>query len=430
VRLLIVSGAFPPLPCGEATNTFFLCQHLARQPGLDVHLLTTRRNGMPCVPGVTIHDQMRRWSWSEVPKFTSLLRELAPDAILLFYIGGIYDHHPMITFAPSIARRVLPSVRFVTRLEYPADAFERRRKRLLPRIGRKLFVKWFGVGYADRNFGTLLSDSDKIIALCDHHRSHVCASPPGTDAKITLIPPPSNVSVIEDIDGRFRKEGRERIGAGAADFVVGYMGYLYFSKGVETLLRAIHLLRQRRPNLRLLIAGGPGGATANQGREYSNKLRHLSVELGIDEQVTWIGDFRCDDVTFPSLVHGVDAWVLPFDDGMHLNNSSFASLASYRVPLIATQGDYQEAAFVNNENMLLCPPKDPVAIAEAIDTLMSDSGLRQRLADSLGSLADRWLSWDSAVARTLATLNPACTAPKSRDCGEMLPMCTGYTGRQ
>ena len=38
------------------------------------------------------------------------------------YIGWIYDSHPMVTFAPTVARKLLPSVPFVTRFENTSAA--------------------------------------------------------------------------------------------------------------------------------------------------------------------------------------------------------------------------------------------------------------------------------------------------------------------
>src|SRR3712207_7440015 len=60
---------------------------------------------------------IRRPPRSTLFPYTTLFRSSSPDAILLLYIGWIYKHHPMITYAPTIARLLLPRVRFVTQFE-------------------------------------------------------------------------------------------------------------------------------------------------------------------------------------------------------------------------------------------------------------------------------------------------------------------------
>jgi polysaccharide biosynthesis protein PslF len=403
MKLLVVSAAYPPRPCGEATNTYFLCRHLAGLPGTEVHVLTNREGSRTVVPGITIHDEMRDWSWKGLPHFVARVRDLAPDSILLMYIGSMYGFHPMITFAPSIVRRILPSAYFVSRIEYPIGSLPHKMP-LLSRACRRLIHGWVGSANVDWLYGTLLRDSDQIISLCDDHRSQLQRRYAGIEGKTTIIPPPSNVPVVEDKDGGLRAAGRKMIAAGSGDFVVGYMGYLYPSKGVETLLHAFQCLRQKRKDVRLLIAGGAGGATPNQGTEYYEKVRNLSRALGVDDWVTWTGGFSVADGTFPSYVHAVDAWVLPFDDGVHFNNSSFASLASYGVPLVVTQGAVAEKAFVDRQNVLLCGPKNPAALSATIDQLISDGELRCKLRIGIRCLAKEWLGWEKAVNRTLALL--------------------------
>ena len=58
------------------------------------------------------------------------------------------------------------------------------------------------------------------------------------------------------------------------------------------------------------------------------------------------------------------------------------------------------------ENVLLVEPRDPAALAQAIGTLMQDDDLRHHLRDGVTKLAHEWLSWDEAIPRTVALLNP------------------------
>ena len=89
------------------------------------------------------------------------------------------------------------------------------------------------------------------------------------ESKSVLIPPPANVSIKRDHDGGLRVRGRQAIKAPETAFVIGYLGYLYPIKGVETLLRAIALLVARKLTIRLVILGGSGDvAGVDEGTVY------------------------------------------------------------------------------------------------------------------------------------------------------------------
>jgi glycosyltransferase involved in cell wall biosynthesis len=71
-----------------------------------------------------------------------------------------------------------------------------------------------------------------------------------------------------------------------------------------------------------------------------------------------------------------------------------------------TRGELLEQAFVHGQNVFLCPPESPRALAEAIVTVMDDVDLRERLRAGSVELGRQWFSWDSAVERTLQELKP------------------------
>jgi hypothetical protein len=113
MRVLVISSALPPTRIAEADLTLHLCRRLADR-GLDVHLLTSQGQSAGSPSSFAVHPLMRRWSWRELPRVGRLLRRLAPNAILLMYLGVLYGHHPMVTFLPTIARSIAPGARFVT----------------------------------------------------------------------------------------------------------------------------------------------------------------------------------------------------------------------------------------------------------------------------------------------------------------------------
>ena len=412
MKLLVISGAFPPMASGEAANTFHLCWRL-NAAGVEVHLLTTQQPRVEQVDGVKVYPIMRRWSWREVGKLRRTIRDTAPDAILLMHLSGIYNNHPMVTFMATLAKRVRPGVRFVTRFENPMFAPDRPLS-LTSRALRKLAVKWAGTNQCRYGFGTLLRDSDAVIALCGYHLGRLQDEDPAIESKAVLIPPPANVSVMPDPDGALRARGRRALSAPENAFVVGYLGYLYPIKGVETLLRGVALLVSQKLTIRLVILGGSGDvAGVDEGAvSYYDRMQQLAADLGLSALTTWAGAFSAvtDDVA--ASIHAADAFVLPFDNGIHLNNSSLATLASYGVPVIATK-EHTDRALVDQDNVLLCPPRDPAAIAEAINKLINHPELAVKLRGGALTLARAYFSWDTALQRTLNSLRATSTKESS-----------------
>ncbi len=410
MKVLVISAAFPPMHAGEATNAMYLCQHLADRK-LDVHVLTSQPNSGINDPRLTIHPIMRNWSWSEVPRFRSFLKRCSPDAVYLMYLGLMYHYHPMITYAATISKRIYPHVPFITRYESVFESAEPGTTSLLSRAFRKwVVVNWAGTQEVVYNSGTLLRDSDRVIVMCGLHRAVMLQELPSVASKTVLIPPPPNIHMCTD-EVAARHRGRQMLGVKPDDFVIAFMGYVYPKKGVETLLRAFQAVCRQRHNVRLLIIGGKIGLAVPDRSSYVERMSQLSKELEVDEKITWTGEFKWDAEDASLYLNAADACVLPFNEGVHFNNSSFSAVAAHGLPIITTRGLELDQPIIHNENVLLCPPKDVEALAEAITRLLDNPDLCKHLRAGAKALAREWLSWNRAIDRTVDTL---CVKPPGK----------------
>jgi len=403
MKILVISGAFPPMPIAESGHTLHLCQQMASQ-GVDVQLLTSRgavTDGLPFI----VHPIMRDWSWRDLPRFVRFVKRCAPHAILMIYIVHIYNDHPMITFAPTICKFALPGIRFVTQFENPMSVRVNTWSRVT-RIIKKIAKGCVGGEGVDYEFSTLLRDSDRLIVLCGQHEARLVNLRPAAAQKCVLIPPPPTLKVLEGRNGGPRHAGRELLNVKSDDFVLMYFGYIYGSKGLETLLPAFRLVRGRGRNARLVIAGGMPAHLREHGVQYLKDLKELATALGIDNDIIWTGQWDWDKDIESLYLHAADVCILPFDFGVAMNNSTLAAAAAHGLPIISTRGEILEQFFLHGENVFLCPPRDPEALATAIQMLMDQAELRRRLGAGALKLADEWFSWERAVERTLAALNP------------------------
>ena len=104
------------MQAGEATNTYHLCRQLAAR-GVEVHVLTSVRNTGTDEGRVHIHPIVEKWGWPDLFRIRAFIKGCAPDAVFLMYIGLMYNFHPMVTFLPTLCKRLFPQMPFITRYE-------------------------------------------------------------------------------------------------------------------------------------------------------------------------------------------------------------------------------------------------------------------------------------------------------------------------
>jgi glycosyltransferase involved in cell wall biosynthesis len=315
----------------------------------------------------------------------------------------MYNYHPMMTFAPTIARRQVTGVCFVTRYESPfagaTPGFT-----LGARLVRKLVVTLFRKPDVVYESGTLLRDSDHLIALCEEHRTVLADKWPGAREKIVIIPPPPSVVVLPGADGSVRRRGRAKLGVSNDEFLVAFFGYVYPKKGIEDLIKAFKVVQSERTNARLVFIGGTIDIDAEVSKRYWEAMQSLCKDAGVADRTIWTGAFAAGGEDASLYLQAADICVLPLLKGVQLNNSSFSAMAAHGKPIVTTRGLMTDEAFIDGENVLLCEPQDTGALAKRILVLMDSEELRNHLSAGVTKLAQDCLSWDVAVERTLSLL--------------------------
>jgi glycosyltransferase involved in cell wall biosynthesis len=167
---------------------------------------------------------------------------------------------------------------------------------------------------------------------------------------------------------------REGLGVRADDVLMLAVGNLYPVKGHPVLLDALQRVATRAPGpWRLVVAG--------RGRNKA-ALEERARELGLAEHVQFLG--HRDDV--PDLLAAADVFVMPsLREGLPLAilEAMFAGKA-----IVASGVGGIPEAITPGEHGLLVPPGDPVPLAEALLTVLSDASLRHRLGDAARRRAD------------------------------------------
>lgn len=168
--------------------------------------------------------------------------------------------------------------------------------------------------------------------------------------------------------------------APAEPVTVAFAGRLVADKGIGTLIDAHRLLQQRDRTIRLLIAGTPDPANPT-----SVSAREIEAWTHIPG-VTYLGHVR-DMPGFWAMAHIA---VLPSRrEGLPM---TLLEAAACGRPLVATNVPGCREVARPDLNALLVSPDDPQALADAIERLAGDAGLRARFGKASRELVEREFS--------------------------------------
>jgi glycosyltransferase involved in cell wall biosynthesis/predicted ATP-grasp superfamily ATP-dependent carboligase len=180
--------------------------------------------------------------------------------------------------------------------------------------------------------------------------------------------PASRVQVIKNgvqLSPPTRTRTEVRVELDLADRpTVGIVARLAPVKNHAYLLRSWTRVLEHVPDAVLLVVGNGPEEPA---------LRRLASELHLGDSVRFLG-FRRD---VPEILSSLDVFVLSSSsEGLSLTLLEASSLA---LPIVATQVGGNPEVVRNGENGILVPSEDEPAMAQALETLLLDPALRNRL---------------------------------------------------
>ena len=198
---------------------------------------------------------------------------------------------------------------------------------------------------------------------------------PGSEVRTMVAFSPIDL-VRFDPDRRDRTAARERLGLDASAVAAGVVAQLTPWKGQEDAIRALGLLRDSRPELRLLLVGSAkfsSSATRYDNLAYTRSLERLVDELGLGGRVEFLGERR--DV--PEIMRALDlvlvpSWEEPF-------GRSVGEAMAMGVPVAATEVGGPAELIGDGQEGLLVAPRRPDLWAAALERLIDDGELRKSM---------------------------------------------------
>lgn len=194
--------------------------------------------------------------------------------------------------------------------------------------------------------------------------------------------------------------------AAPAALRVTTLARLYEKKGLNYLLEAIPLVQRHHPYIVFAVFGeGP----------LRELLQAQAVNLDLDGRALFPGPFAATDL--PTVMAGTDIFVLPsVSEGFPV---TVVEAFAYGRPVVATTVGGVPELVEDEVNGLLCPPRDPAALARQIIRLANDPALRRKLGAAARASYEQGGYFPDTVARDFVAFY-----------GEAIALAAGRAGRE
>jgi D-inositol-3-phosphate glycosyltransferase len=251
----------------------------------------------------------------------------------------------------------------------------------------------------------IAAGADRLVASTLIERADLAWHLGADPRRVAIIPCGVDVELFRP---RAPADARARLGLDA-EHVLLFVGRLTPIKGLETLLRALAVLRSdglAAARLTLLVVGGTKGDSADGAR-----LHRLAQDLGLCPWVDFRGAQPQD--ALPDYYAAADLCLMPS------RYESFGMVAleamASGVPVIASRAGGLAVTVQDGVTGRLVPEGDVAALAEAVTGLLADEPGRRALGLRAVAWARRF-AWPS-IGRSVAELY-----------GELIPTREGAVG--
>lgn len=157
----------------------------------------------------------------------------------------------------------------------------------------------------------------------------------------------------------------------------------------EDVVRALWVLRDRHPGARYRVIGDGPERPA---------LARLAEQLGVDDRIEWRGQLPHAEAL--ETAREADLFVMPSVDEAF--GVAYVEAMASAMPVVAAMGEPgpQEIAAVG-EGIVLVPPGDVSALADALDALLTDPGRRRTLGAAARRTVAESFTWERCGRQTL-----------------------------
>jgi glycosyltransferase involved in cell wall biosynthesis len=181
--------------------------------------------------------------------------------------------------------------------------------------------------------------------------------------------------------------------------LVGIIASLEPNKAQDIFLQAAAQLRPHFPNARFLLVGTDKSAQGGEGGAkgyFHQKLERQVEDLGLSNQVIFTG-FRRD---IPNILAALDILVLV--SNMEALPVTIMEAMTAAKPVVATAVGGILDLVEDGQSGILVPPRNPTAVASALQRLLTNPTLAQQMGQEGRKIALRRMTVQGAVRQNEA----------------------------
>lgn len=206
----------------------------------------------------------------------------------------------------------------------------------------------------------------------------------GFEGSVDIIPNGVDIaSFSKPIDESRRKHLRELFGFGDDDIVLVTASRLSLKNAVDDVVRAMPSLPHR---CKFLVVGVG---------EDEGMLRSLAEELGVKDRVVFAG-YRTH-AELPELLRASEIFIRPsLSEGL---GNSFLEAMAAEIPIIGTRVGGIPDFLTDGETGVFCESRNPVSVVKAVDRLLVEPGLRERVVSNGAKLVREGYDWASIAVK-------------------------------
>jgi glycosyltransferase involved in cell wall biosynthesis len=339
VRIVLVTGSFPPMACGVGDYTRHLAEALSARPDVQVTVVTSEEaRGGDAPARYEVLPIVRAWQPDEFPAIAEVVRRVGPDVVHVQYPTLGY-RGPLAARVPALLRAM--GVRVV---ETWHESFPLYFPVRLPMVDR-LAMGW--------------PRGDVIVVrprYLERHRPWFRALL--ARKRLHFIPNAPTVPRVELRDEE-RAAIRERH-AGKGRALLAFFGFMFEHKGIEEILEIIDPARHH-----LVLVGRPDPADPYQ----AELLRR--VEGPLAGSVSMTGFLPAERVG--EILAAADAVVLPFRNGGGSWNTTIEAAVLQGTFVLTTS--HERTGYDPERNVFCARPRDVAALRRGLE---SHLGARRR----------------------------------------------------
>ncbi|GAC1402387.1 MAG: glycosyltransferase family 4 protein [Chloroflexota bacterium] len=167
-----------------------------------------------------------------------------------------------------------------------------------------------------------------------------------------------------------------------------FVGRLEKRKGLSYLIRAYPYLKRRVPNSRIIVVGSEG--------RHAQQYRSYTANHGFGD-IVFVG--RVSEEELPRYYATADVFCAPSTGGESFGMILVEAMALGK-PVVASDIDGYRQVVADGVQGRLVPPKNPVALADALADVLERPDVRARYGAE-GLIAARAYSWERVAGRVL-----------------------------